>query len=155
MISTGFITFTKREIYRFLVLYKQTIIPGLLSSLLYIIVFGTTLGSRINLNNGVDYINFIIPGLTMMTILNQSYQNSASSIMQGKYLKFIEDLLIIPLSGLEITLGYIIGGAVRGLISGIGIILICLFLTNFTINNYSLTLFYLIIVSWTFSAFGE
>ena len=68
MISTGFITFTKREIYRFLVLYKQTIIPGLLSSLLYIIVFGTTLGSRINLNNGVDYINFIIPGLTMMTI---------------------------------------------------------------------------------------
>ena len=154
MISTGFITFTKREVYRFLVLYKQTIIPGLLSSLLYIIVFGTTLGSRINLNNGVDYINFIIPGLTMMTILNQAYQNSASSIMQGKYLKFIEDLLIIPLSGLEITLGYIIGGAVRGLISGIGIILICLFLTNFTINNYSLTLFYLIIVSWTFSAFG-
>ena len=154
MISTGFITFTKREIYRFLVLYKQTIIPGLLSSLLYIIVFGTTLGSRINLNNGVDYINFIIPGLTMMTILNQAYQNSASSIMQGKYLKFIEDLLIIPLSGLEITLGYIIGGAVRGLISGIGIILICLFLTNFTVNNYSLTLFYLIIVSWTFSAFG-
>ena len=154
MISTGFITFTKREVYRFLVLYKQTIIPGLLSSLLYIIVFGTTLGSRINLNNGVDYINFIIPGLTMMTILNQAYQNSASSIMQGKYLKFIEDLLIIPLSGLEITLGYIIGGAVRGLISGIGIILICLFLTNFTVNNYSLTLFYLIIVSWTFSAFG-
>ena len=87
MISTGFITFTKREIYRFLVLYKQTIIPGLLSSLLYIIVFGTTLGSRINLNNGVDYINFIIPGLTMMTILNQAYQNSASSIMQGIWWK--------------------------------------------------------------------
>ena len=154
MISTGFITFTKREIYRFLILYKQTIIPGLLSSLLYIIVFGNTLGKKIDLDNGVEYINFIIPGLTMMTILNQAYQNSASSIMQGKYLKFIEDILILPLSGLEITFGYIIGGAIRGLISGLGIIIICLFLTNFSINNYLLTLFYLIIVSWTFSAFG-
>ena len=154
MNNTGFYTFTGREIYRFLVLYNQTIIPGLLSSFLYIIVFGTTLGNRINLDNGIEYINYIIPGLAMMSVLNQSYQNSASSIMQGKYLKFIEDILILPLSGLQICLGYIIGGAVRGLISGLGIIIICIFLTDFTINNYLLSIFYLIIVSWTFSAFG-
>ena len=123
MNKTGFYTFTGREIYRFLVLYNQTIVPGLLSSFLYIIVFGTTLGSRINLDNGIEYINYIIPGLAMMSVLNQAYQNSASSIMQGKYLKFIEDILILPLSGLQISFGYIIGGAVRGLISGIGIII--------------------------------
>ena len=122
--------------------------------MLYIIVFGTTLGSRINLGNGIEYIHFIIPGLTMMTILNQAYENSASSIMQGKYLIFIEDILILPLSGLQISLGYIIGGTIRGLISGIGIIVICLLITNFTIENYFLTIFYLVIVSWTFSAFG-
>ena len=154
MNSTGFWTFTRREIYRFLVLYNQTIIPGLLSSLLYIIVFGTTLGSRIELDNGIEYINFIIPGLTMMSVLNQAYQNSASSIMQGKYLKFIEDILILPLSGFQISSGYIIGGTIRGLISGIGIIVICIILTDFTVHNYPMTLFYLIIVSWTFSAFG-
>ena len=69
-------------------------------------------------------------------------------------MKFIEDVLIIPLNGLQISLGYIIGGTIRGLISGIGIIIICMFLTNFTIKYYMLSLFYLIIVSWTFSAFG-
>ena len=84
-----FLTFLKREIYRFLVLYKQTIIPALISSLLYIVVFGSTLGTRISSINGVTYINYLVPGLAMMSVINQSYQNSASSIMQGKYLKFI------------------------------------------------------------------
>jgi len=149
-----FLTFLKREIHRFFVLYKQTIIPALISSLLYIIVFGTTLGTRISSINGITYINYIIPGLAMMSVINQSYQNSASSIMQGKYLKFIEDILIAPLSGLEISLGYIIGGALRGLICGLGILIICLFMTDFKIENYILTIFYLLTVSWTFSAFG-
>ncbi len=149
-----FITFLRREVYRFLVLYKQTIVPALISSLLYIIVFGTTLGTRISSINGIPYINYIIPGLAMMSVINQAYQNSASSIMQGKYLKFIEDILVAPLSGFEISLGYIIGGALRGLICGLGILFICLFLTDLKIQNFVLTIFYLLTVSWTFSAFG-
>ena len=149
-----FLTFLKREIYRFLVLYKQTIIPALISSLLYIIVFGTTLGTRISSISGIPYINYIVPGLAMMSVINQSYQNSASSIMQGKYLKFIEDILIAPLSGFEISIGYIIGGALRGLICGLGILIICLFMTDLKIINYPLTIFYLLTVAWTFSAFG-
>ena len=152
--SIEFLTFLKREIYRFMVLYKQTIIPALLSSLLYILVFGEALGSRIGPLEGQSYMSYIVPGLAMMSVITQAYQNSASSIMQGKYLKFIEDLLIAPLSGLEISLGYIIGGALRGLICGLGILIICLFLTDLTINNYILTIFYLLTVSWTFSAFG-
>jgi len=149
-----FLTFVKREIYRFLVLYKQTIIPALISSLLYILVFGSTLGNKINYDFGVPYISYIVPGLVMMSVINQAYQNSASSIMQGKYLKFIEDILIAPLSGFEISLGYIIGGALRGLICGLGILIICLFMTDLEINNYFLTIYYLLTVSWTFSAFG-
>jgi ABC-2 type transport system permease protein len=152
--NTEFLTFLKREIHRFLVLYKQTIVPALISSLLYIIVFGTTLGTRISSIDGVPYINYIVPGLAMMSVINQAYQNSASSIMQGKYLKFIEDILVAPLSGFEISLGYIIGGALRGLICGLGILVICLFMTDLRIENYLLTLFYLLTVSWTFSAFG-
>ena len=149
-----FLTFLRREIHRFLVLYKQTIVPALISSLLYIIVFGTTLGTRISSINGIPYINYIVPGLAMMSVINQAYQNSASSIMQGKYLKFIEDILVAPLSGFEISLGYIIGGALRGLICGLGILIICLFMTDLRIENYLLTFFYLLTVSWTFSAFG-
>ena len=149
-----FLTFLKREIYRFMVLYKQTIIPALISSLLYIVVFGSTLGSRISTINGVPYINFIIPGLVMMSVITQAYQNSASSIMQGKYLKFIEDILIAPLSGMQISLGYIIGGTIRGMICGLSILIMCLFITDLKINNFLLTIFYLLTVSWTFSAFG-
>ena len=149
-----FLTFLKREIYRFMVLYKQTIIPALISSLLYIVVFGSTLGSRIDVINGIPYINYIVPGLVMMSVITQSYQNSASSIMQGKYLKFIEDILIAPLSGLQISLGYIIGGTLRGMICGLGILIMCLFITDMQIINFPLTFFYLLTVSWTFSAFG-
>jgi len=152
--NTEFLTFLKREIYRFMVLYKQTIVPALISSLLYIIVFGSTLGSRINSINGVPYINYIIPGLVMMSVITQAYQNSASSIMQGKYLKFIEDILIAPLSGLQISLGYIIGGTLRGIICGLSILIMCLFITDMQILNFPLTIFYLLTVSWTFSAFG-
>ena len=149
-----FSTFLKREIYRFMVLYKQTIVPALISSLLYIIVFGSTLGSRIDSISGVPYINYIIPGLVMMSVITQAYQNSASSIMQAKYLKFIEDILIAPLSGLQISLGYIIGGTIRGMMCGLGILIMCLFITDLQIINLPLTIFYLLTVSWTFSAFG-
>ena len=149
-----FLTFLKREIYRFMVLYKQTIIPALISSLLYIVVFGSTLGSRINDISGIPYINYIVPGLVMMSVITQAYQNSASSIMQGKYLKFIEDILIAPLSGLQISLGYIIGGTLRGMICGLSILIMCLFITDMQILNFPLTIFYLLTVSWTFSAFG-
>ena len=152
--NTEFLTFLKREIYRFMVLYKQTIVPALISSLLYIIVFGETLGKRVGPIDGHEYINFIVPGLAMMSVITQAYQNSASSIMQGKYLRFIEDLLIAPLSGLQISLGYIIGGALRGMICGLAILIMCVFITGLNVMNWPLTIFYLLTVSWTFSAFG-
>ena len=152
-----FLTFLRREIYRFMVLYKQTIVPALLSSLLYIIVFGETLGNKIPKEYfATSYMSFIVPGLAMMSVITQSYQNSASSIMQAKYLRFIEDILIAPLSGLQVSLGYIIGGAMRGLICGLSILIMCIIMpnTNFNIDNWFLTMLYLLTVSWTFSAFG-
>ena len=156
-----FLTFLRREISRFMMLYKQTIIPALLSSLLYILVFGEALGNKIGPLGGQSYMSYIVPGLAMMSVITQAYQNSASSIMQAKYLKFIEDILIAPLSGLQVSLGYIIGGAIRGLICGLGILIMCILLSEiqnsgdmFNIKNWPLTILYLLTVSWTFSAFG-
>ncbi len=154
MISRPFITLIYREIWRFLVLWKQTIMPGIISSALYIIIFGHALGSRIGKINNVEYMNFIIPGLIMMSIINQSYQNSSSSIMQAKYLKFIEDYLIAPISGFELSLSFIIGGMMRGIVNGFAIIITCWILTDITINNYLLSLFFIGIVSFTFGAVG-
>ena len=124
--STAFFVLVKREITRFLSLYKQTIIPGVISSALYIIVFGHALGNRIRNNAELEaaggYMLFIIPGLIMMSVINHSYQNTSSSLMQAKFLKFLDDILITPLSGIEIAFGYIIGGVLRGVVTGITII---------------------------------
>ncbi len=154
MFSLGFWVIVKREIKRFLFLYKQTLLPSVISSALYIVVFGAAMGSRIGNIKGFPYIHYIIPGLVMMAVINPAYQNSSSSIMQAKFLRFIEDILITPLSGLEISLSYIIGGAVRGVLNGLLVLLLGFFLTGFNIDNWFLTLIYLCTVAWAFAAAG-
>jgi ABC-2 type transport system permease protein len=128
--------------------------PGLISSALYILVFGHALGARIGEIKDISYMNYIIPGLVMMSVINHAYQNSSSSLMQAKFLKFLDDLLITPLSGFEISVAYIIGATCRGLINGIMVILLSMILTDFTIDNIFLTCLYLVTVSWAFGAMG-
>ena len=154
MFSVGFWVIIKREIKRFLFLYKQTLLPSVISSALYIIVFGAAMGSRIGNIKGELYIHYIIPGLVMMAVINPAYQNSSSSIMQAKFLRFIEDILITPLSGLEVSLSYIIGGTLRGVLNGLLVLLLGHFLTGFEINNWLLTFIYLFTVAWAFAASG-
>ena len=77
MINKSFYTLVYREVWRFLVLYKQTIMPGIITAALYMVIFGEALGSRIKLENNIDYIIFIIPGLTMMSVIAQSFANSS------------------------------------------------------------------------------
>tara|TARA_B100002052_G_scaffold286038_1_gene299485 strand:+ start:20669 stop:21460 length:792 start_codon:yes stop_codon:yes gene_type:complete len=158
-INLNFLSLIRRETQRFLALYKQTVMPGLITTALYILVFGKALGSRIGPINAegmkIDYIHYIIPGLIMMAVINNAYQNSSSSMMQAKFLKFLDDILITPLSGIEIAFGYIIGGILRGAITGISILLMCYFIApGFEIYNYFTTLLYIILVSWTFSSIG-
>ena len=154
MFSRGFWVIVKREIKRFLFLYKQTLIPSVISSGLYIIVFGSAMGSRIGTIKGQEYIHFIIPGLVMMSVINPAYQNSSSSIMQAKFLRFIEDILITPLSGFEISLSYIIGGTVRGVVNGLLVLLLGYLITGLHINNWLLASLYLIFVAWAFAGAG-
>ena len=154
MFSSGFFVLVQREILRFLRLWKQTVMPGLISSALYILVFGHALGARIGQIKDTSYMNYIIPGLVMMSVINHAYQNSSSSLMQAKFLKFLDDLLITPLSGFEISVAYIIGATCRGLINGIMVILLSMILTDFTIDNVFLTCLYLVTVSWAFGAMG-
>ena len=90
----------------------------------------------------------------MMAVINPAYQNSSSSIMQAKFLRFIEDILITPLSGFEISLSYIIGGAIRGVLNGLLVLLLGFFLTGFEVDNWLLTFIYLVTVAWAFAASG-
>ena len=154
MISTGFYTFVTRELKRFLSLYNQTLVPGLLTTVLYIVVFGKSLGSRIGDIKGHSYMDFIIPGLAMMNAITNAYSNSASSLFQAKIMQFLDDILITPLSGLEISLGYIVGGAARGFINGILVLVMGLLLTDISLSHPFLIVVELLVVSWAFGAVG-
>ena len=156
LINRSFLSLVRRETERFLALYKQTVMPGLISTALYILVFGKALGEKIDANGlEVNYTLYIIPGLIMMAVINHAYQNSSSSIMQAKFLKFLDDILITPLSGIEIAFGYIVGGILRGVITGLTIILMCFVIApDFSVHNYTTTILYIVLVSWTFSSIG-
>ena len=105
----GFYTLSSREILRFFTVWKQTIIPGIVTTLLYIFVFGVALEDRISEIDGVSYKMYILPGLLMMNVITNSVANTASSMLQMKLLQTLPELLITPLSSLELSLSFIIG----------------------------------------------
>tara|TARA_Y200000002_G_C22613349_1_gene634865 strand:+ start:279 stop:1040 length:762 start_codon:yes stop_codon:yes gene_type:complete len=150
----GLNTLITREVGRFFSVYRQTVLPGLISSALYILIFGFTLEQRISEIDGVSYTWFILPGLIMMNTLTNATANTSSSMLQMKLLQQLPDLLTAPLSGLEISLAYIIGGAVRGMVNGILVLILGVFLTGMPILNLTGTLLFIFLVSWAFSSMG-
>ena len=150
----GLWTLTSREVGRFFSVYRQTVIPGLISSVLYILIFGFTLEQRISEIQGVSYTMFILPGLIMMNTLTNASSNTSSSMLQMKLLQQLPDLLTAPLSGLEIALAYIIGGAIRGMVNGILVLLVGVILIDLPISNLAGTLMFIFLVSWAFSSMG-
>lgn len=118
-----FLTLLKREIKRFMKVIIQTVVSPIVSSFLYLLVFGVSLGGSVQLQNGIDYLSFLIPGLMVMGLINNAFQNSSSSIVTSKFSGDLEDIRVAP-----IPHGYIIGamgvgavirGTVVGLITGI------------------------------------
>lgn len=150
----GLNTLIKREVGRFFSVYRQTVLPGLISSGLYIVIFGFTLEQRISEIQGVPYTLFILPGLIMMNTLTNATANTSSSMLQMKLLQQLPDLLTAPLSGFEISLAYIIGGTVRGVVNGILVLMLGMFLTDLTIVDPVGTIAFIFLVSWAFASMG-
>lgn len=110
----GFWTLFKREIARFMKVLIQTVITPFVSSSLYLLVFGVSLGSQVNMGEGISYLAFLIPGLMMMGLMNNAFQNSSTSIVSSKFSGDLEDLRVAPLSNQEIIWALGFGGLVRG-----------------------------------------
>ena len=145
MISYNFMsiwTLFKKEVYRFLKVGIQTIIGPAISSLLFLAIFTLALGRSINSINGVALAHFIAPGLIMMTMLQNSFANSASSIGQAKFQGNIVDILMAPLGDLELTIGYIGGSIARGLICGIVTTFGIVLFMPLQIHSFSTLIFY-------------
>ncbi len=137
-----FFTLIKKEIFRFLKVGIQTVIGPAISSLLFLAVFSLALGRSVDSINGIELSYFIAPGLIMMTMLQNSFANSASSIGQSKFQGNIVDVLMAPLSNLELALGYIIGSICRGIICGIVTTLGVLLFIPLEIYSISALLFF-------------
>jgi len=145
MISYNFIsiwTLFKKEVYRFLKVGIQTVIGPAISSLLFLAIFTLALGRSVNSINGVALAEFIAPGLIMMTMLQNSFANSASSIGQAKFQGNIVDILMAPLGDFELTIGYIGGSIARGLICGIVTTFGILLFLPLQIHSFSTLIFY-------------
>ncbi|MCH7611979.1 MAG: ABC transporter permease [Candidatus Marinimicrobia bacterium] len=150
----GLYTLTQREVGRFFTVYRQTVLPGLISSALYILIFGFTLEKRISEIDGVPYTLFILPGLIMMNTLTNASSNTSSSMLQMKLLQQLPDILTAPLSSLEICLAYIIGGTVRGVVNGILVMLLGVLLIDMPIEQPLATIGFIFLVSWSFASMG-
>ena len=115
-----FRTLLSREVRRFVRVWTQTLLAPLLTSALYILVFGYGLGSRIREAAGVPYLEFILPGLVLMSIITAAYGNTSTSLFDAKRDRYIDDVLISPMTSLQIALAYVLGGVIRGLLVGAG-----------------------------------
>jgi ABC-2 type transport system permease protein len=115
---SAFLTILEKEVKRFLKVSTQTITAPIINAVLYLLIFGVSLGKFIQLDNGVPYLSFVIPGLMMMTALNNAFQNSSSSVITSKFSGDLEDLKVAPVSYMQITMALAVGGLARGLLLG-------------------------------------
>ncbi|HEX3671032.1 MAG TPA: ABC transporter permease [Candidatus Cybelea sp.] len=147
-------TLVKREMIRSLKIINQVIWPPIITTLLYVFVFGLALGSRIPSVQGVSYVQFIIPGLIMLQVIDSSYGECSSSLFQGRFMNSIQELLIAPMSAAEIVSGYVLGSLVRalliaGLITALGVVLV-----HTVPQDWPLYVCVIVMVSILFSALG-
>jgi ABC-2 type transport system permease protein len=119
----GLIALSARETARVLKLWTQTIVAPVLSSLLFILVFGLSLGGRIRQIDGVDYDVFIVPGLITMAMIQATYANNSASVFQARFDRYLNDVLAAPMRPWEINLALSLGGVVRALLIGAGLLL--------------------------------
>ena len=132
----AFQTIIRKEVTRFSRVWLQTLIPPMVTTGLYFIIFGNLIGNKIGLMSGVDYVNFMMPGLILMSVIICSYTNVASSLFSAKFQRYIEEIAIAPIPHWLIILGYITGGVIRGLLVGFLVLLVAVNFADCTCYSY-------------------
>lgn len=150
----GFYTIVRREVMRIIRIWPQTLLPPVITVSLYFVIFGNLIGEKIGTMGDVSYIQYIVPGLIMLSIITNSYANVVASFFGAKFQRHIEEMLVSPMNKSTILWGFILGGVVRGLIIGLMVTIISLFFTEWYIFNISLTLLVAILTAVLFSLAG-
>lgn len=150
----AFNTLFYKEIKRILRIWPQTLLPPAITMSLYFVIFGTMIGSRVGEMGGVSYMQFIVPGLIMMSVITNSYSNVVSSFFGTKFHGNIEEMLVSPISKHTILLGFVAGGVFRGLAIGLIVTLLALFFTKLSLVHIFVTIFTVLMTAILFSLAG-
>lgn len=150
----GFQTIVVKEVRRFVRIWPQTLLPPAITMVLYFVIFGNLVGSRIGEMGGFDYMQFIVPGLVMMSVIQNSYGNVVSSFYSTKFQRSIEEMLVSPMSGATILLGYVAGGVARGLCVGLIVTLLSLFFTSIQVQHLLVTVLVVVLTAVLFAIAG-
>lgn len=150
----GFYTLATKETKRVLRIWRQTLVPPIITTVLYFLIFGKLIGHRIGEMNGVGYIQFIAPGLIMMSAITAAYTNTASSFFLGKFVRNIEELLVSPLSTHTIIWGFVCGSIMRGAMVGILITAVTLCFVSFEIHSWWIIILTMLMTTIAFGLGG-
>lgn len=150
----AFQTLLIREVRRFFRIWPQTILPPAITMTLYFIIFGNLIGSRIGQMGGFTYMQYIVPGIIMMAVINNAYSNVASSFFSAKFQNHIEELLVAPVPNYLILAGYVAGGTARGLCVGVIVTIVSLFFTHLSVHHIWLTILMVILSAVLFALGG-
>ena len=123
-------TIVRKEMVRVLRIWIQTVVPPAITMTLYFIIFGNLIGRRIGTMDGFDYMQYIAPGLIMMSVITNSYGNVVSSFFGAKFGRHLEEMLVAPMSNATIIIGHVAGGVLRGVLGGLLVTIIALFFTK-------------------------
>ena len=147
-------TIVIKEVRRFSRIWLQTLVPPAITISLYFVIFGNLIGRRVGEMGGFQYIDFIVPGLIMMAVIQNSYSNVVSSFFSHKFQRSVEELLVAPVPNYIILTGFVIGGMARGLAVGAIVTLMSLFFTELQIQHVGLTLSVVLLTALVFSLAG-
>ena len=143
-----------KEVLRFARIWIQTILPPMITTALYFVIFGRLIGSQVGDVHGFGYMEYIVPGLILMTVITNSYANVVSSFYGAKFQHNIEEMLVAPVPNYLILLGFIGGGLARGLAVGVAVTFVALFFTPIPLHNLWVAVSVLILTSILFSLAG-
>jgi ABC-2 type transport system permease protein len=150
----GFRTIVIREVSRIVRIWGQTLVPPAITATLYFLIFGSLIGRRIGDMGGFTYMQYIAPGLIMMSVITNSYGNVVSSFFGAKFGRHIEELLVSPLPNWLIVLGYVAGGVLRGLLVGLVVTVIALFFTHLQVEHPLVVVSAVLLASLVFALGG-
>ena len=151
---TALYTIVRREVARIMRIWGQTLVPPAITMALYFLIFGGLIGSRVGEMDGIKYMDFIVPGLVMMSIIQNSYGNISSSFFGAKFGRHIEELLVSPMPSWVILGGYVAGAVLRGLMVGAIVLVIAMFFTHVRVPHPFVTLSTVILGATIFALAG-